>query len=87
MPGFGTVVLEADNNGTGWYSSVQGGVLVYMNYELAVTQANRLGDKIRAYTDEGYAVPAEFTDEYASRMLVPKALVLTLMQFTVNWPV
>ena len=56
IPDFGSIVLMADNNGEGYTAGAQGGTVLNLNHELALTQINRLRDNLDAYQTAGYDI-------------------------------
>jgi len=55
VPGFGKVILRADNDGKGFTLTRQGETItINLNYELAKTQFRFLRESYERYLDEGY---------------------------------
>jgi len=60
VPGFGRVILRADNGGKGFTLERQGEAIeINLNYELARTEFRLLNDSYSRYVREGYAFPTE----------------------------
>ena len=63
IPGFGNIVLPADNEGNGYIAVESGGTVLNLNYELARTQVNRLRTNLSEYKTAGYDTPAIIMQE------------------------
>jgi len=56
VPGFGRVVVWADNGGAGFQGAGGTGTVLNLNYELARTQVSRLQANYTQYVDAGYVI-------------------------------
>lgn len=65
VPGFGRVVLGADNGSAGFRGSAGSGTVLNLNYELARTQVARLRTNHDRYLSAGYTVPPTITTQLA----------------------
>lgn len=61
VPGFGRVVLGADNGGLGFQGPAGGGAVLNLNYELARTQVARLRANHDRYLAAGYTISPTLT--------------------------
>ncbi len=65
VPGFGNVVLAADNAGSGYAAGDVGGTVLNLNLELARSQVARLRRNLERYRDAGYDIPTSSLAELA----------------------
>jgi GH35 family endo-1,4-beta-xylanase len=65
VPGFGRVMLGADNGGTGFQGPAGEGTVLNLNYELARTQVGRLRSNYNRYVDAGYTISPTFAARLA----------------------
>lgn len=63
IPGFGNVILPADNAGTGYSATETGATILNLNYELARTQVLRLQINIDDYQQAGYQIPPHIPEQ------------------------
>ena len=63
VPDFGSIMLSADNGGSGYFADEPGGTVLNLNYELARTQVDRLRANLSSYRTAGYALPPTITKD------------------------
>jgi len=69
VPGFGRVILRADNGGKGFALTSQGEMVsINLNYELARTECRLLSESYQKYLDEGYVFPKDLPSSIQSAL-------------------
>jgi|GEM_PF-1007668 len=67
VPGFGQVILKADNGGAGYFTTPQNDLLIIdLNYELAKTKYRTVKEKLDTYLAAGYVFSENTQDMLAT---------------------